>query len=72
MMRAMLIVMGIYLAGCYAYGVYLLIKVYTGRRMNRQSVALSRRDQGLVLNDRPSSSVAPTQHEPEHKQARAA
>lgn len=64
MMRVMLVVMGAYLVGCYAYGLYLLVKVYTGRRMNKQSVAMSHDQPGFVLREtsetgRPQASTPP-------------
>ena len=58
MMRVMLIVMGCYLVSCYAYGVYLLIKVYTGKRMNRRSVAMSHDNANFVLRDTSESAHA--------------
>lgn len=33
MFQAMLIVLGLYLAGCYAYGMYLAVRLFTGHRL---------------------------------------
>ncbi|XAL98631.1 hypothetical protein OT109_13705 [Phycisphaeraceae bacterium D3-23] len=68
----MLVVMGGYLVGCYAYGVYLLVKVYTGRRMDRRSVAVSRDQPGITLRGTPDTGPAAARHNDQPDQAKAA
>ena len=40
MMPTLLIVLGIYLAACYAYGMYLAIRLFTGRRLRHTAAGL--------------------------------
>lgn len=38
MMQAMLIVLGAYLAACYCYGMYLAVRLFTGRRLRHTAL----------------------------------
>lgn len=43
MFQAMLIVLGVYLAACYAYGMYLAVRLFTGHRLRHTATGSSPR-----------------------------
>ena len=55
MFQAVLFTVIAYLVGCYAYGLFLLWKLWTGRRLERQLAAY----QGPILEAAPPSDLAP-------------
>lgn len=50
MMQAMMIVLGAYLVLCYAYGMYLAVRLFTGRHLRRVMHGTRRHDLVRPLN----------------------
>lgn len=59
MLNALLIVLGVYLAACYAYGMYLAVRLFTGRRLRQTAMGTPNRRLVRPLSPSASAPVGP-------------
>jgi hypothetical protein len=61
MLQALLIVLGVYVAACYVYGMYLALRLFTGRRLRQTAMGTANRRLVRPLSPSASAPVGPAE-----------
>lgn len=61
MMQALLIALGVYVSACYVYGMYLAVRLFTGRRLRQTAMGTANRQLIRPLSPSASAPVGPAE-----------